>query len=167
MTSRLPIFTMPARITIRFVVPIGYREGDYAQLHGNGGSGAIDWETPLTESVYQLFPDGAGIYGFGEAPFGRHPFGFAYAMRTAGFGRAPFGRHPFGYGATVIHITSEVRLCGAYKFGLACYDAAGNVHTGSPQELEVPVHIAPPAPEGLSKGTYDKATDVLVLNSIS
>ena len=38
---------MSANITIEFAVPAGHEQGDYARLHGNGGSGGIDRESPL------------------------------------------------------------------------------------------------------------------------
>lgn len=153
---------MVAQITIRFVVPAGYRPGDYARLHGDGGSGEIDWDAPLDNFDSQLFADG-GICGFGLAPFGRHRFGRAHSDSSSGFGRLPFGRYPFGHGTSVLCFRAEVDYCGDYLFALACYDEAGNVHSGSPEELEVPVHIAPPAPTGLVKSSYDKTTDVLIL----
>ena len=35
---------MSALITIQFAVPVGYLPGDYAMLHGNSGSGNIDYD---------------------------------------------------------------------------------------------------------------------------
>ena len=155
---------MSALVTIEFVVPAGYREGDYARLHGNGGSGSIDWENPLNETIYDLFPSRSGIYGFGHAPWGHFRFGYAHSMRTLGFGHLPWGHFPWGHGSAVIHAEHQVDVCGEWKFGFACYDAAGNQHTGSPQEVDVSVHIAPPAPAGLKKNSYNKDTDVLILD---
>jgi hypothetical protein len=155
---------MSALITIQFAVPVGYLPGDYAMLHGNGGSGDINWDTPLSTKKYELFPNGAGIYGFGHAPFGHFPFGHAYSMRTAGFGHLPFGHFPFGYGTALIKAVVKVDECGAYKFAFACYDKLGNLHIGTPEELTVNVHVTPPQPDRLTKYSYDKDTDVLVLN---
>ena len=86
-------------------------------------------------------------------------------MLAPGFGYLPWGRFPWGHGAGQIEALHTVDYCGDYKFGLACYDDAGNVHEGSPQELEVTVHIAPPTPTGLTKNSYDKDTDILVLDA--
>ena len=61
---------MRALVTIQFIVGLGYLRGDYARLHGNGGSGDIDFNTPVNNEVYDLFPDNAGIYGWGHAPWG-------------------------------------------------------------------------------------------------
>jgi hypothetical protein len=49
--------------------------------------------------------------------------------------------------------------------GLACYDELGNLHEGSPEEITVHVHITPDAPDGLTKYSYNKTTDGLVLNA--
>ncbi len=156
---------MSALITIQFVVPVGYQEGDYARLHGNGGEGNIDWQNPLSEEKLALFPNGAGIFGFGRAPWGYFRWGHAHSMRAAGWGHLPWGRFPWGYGTAVVLAKHEVDSCGNYKFGLACYDKHGNVHQGTPEEVEVEVHLAPPAPTGLKKNSYDKNTDILVLDA--
>jgi len=150
-------------ITIDFVVPVGYQAGDYARLCTNGGSGDIDYDNPL-EAIYDLFPNGAGIYGWGHAPWGHFRWGHAHSMRTAGWGHLPWGRFPWGHGTAVITAQYRADCCGAYKFAFACYDTAGNVHAGTPEEVTVHVHIAPPAPVGLKLYSYNKTTDVLVLD---
>ena len=157
---------MSGLVTIDFIVPVGYRQGDYARLHGNGGDGSIDWSGPLAAEVYDLFPNGAGIYGFGFAPWGHFRWGHAHSMRTLGFGHLPWGRFPWGHGTGVVTATSEVERCGEYKFGFACYDELGNAHEGTPEEVTVDVHVTPDAPTGLAKVSYDKATDVLALDAV-
>jgi hypothetical protein len=156
---------MAAVITIQFVVPVGYDATDYARLHGTGGSGSIDWDTPLDNREYDLFPGGAGIYGWGLAPWGHSRWGHGHSMLTAGFGHQPFGHHPFGHGTGIVEAKVKVDYCGDYKFGFACYNQAGNIHEGSPQEIDVPIHIAPPRPTGLVKNSYVKETGVLVLDA--
>jgi hypothetical protein len=156
---------MSARITITWCVPIGFLPGEYAQFCGNKGSGAINYDVPLTASRYDLFPDGSGIYGWGLAPFGLHLFGFAFSSRAPGWGLALFGLHPFGYGTAIITILYDVTACGEYKFALKLFDRIGNANEGSPQEVEASIHIAPPAPTGLKKKSYDKDTDGLVLEA--
>jgi hypothetical protein len=155
---------MSAIITIKFAVPVGHQLGDFARLHGNGGEGDIDWVNPLNNKIYQLFPDGAGIFGWGHAPWGHHFWGHAFSMLTAGWGHLPWGRSPWGHGTAIITATHQVESCGTYKFGFACYDKLGNPHEGVPQEIEVVVHTAPPAPDGLKKNSYDKDTDILILD---
>ncbi len=156
---------MPATVTVQLVVPAGYAPGDYLQLHGDGGDGSIDWNTPVSNRSYDLFPGGAGIYGFGIAPFGRHRFGSSHSMSAPGFGRLPFGRFPFGHGTAVITARHRVLTCDTYKFAFAAYDAAGNQHTGTPGEVSVNVQIPPDAPTGLKKNSYNKTTDVLTLDA--
>jgi len=156
---------MSAIITVDFCVPAGYLPGDYVKLFGNGGSGAIDYETPVVPDRLALFPRGAGIYGFGLAPFGSFRFGRAHAMRTAGFGNLPFGRFPFGLGAVWVKAKCRVDCCGRYEFGFKVYDAAGNAGAADPEEAAADVHVAPPQPSGLAKVGYDKDTDILVLEA--
>jgi len=158
---------MRVLVTIQFIVGIGYQKGDYARLHGNGGSGAVDWNTPVNNDVYDLFPDNAGFYGFGHAPFGHFRFGHAHSINTRVFGHLPFGHFPFGSGATLIKATAEIQSgCGEFEFAFACYDKLGNLHTGTPEEATVTIHMTPAAPvTGLKKNSYNKTTDVLVLDA--
>ena len=156
---------MPALVTIEFVVPVGYEADDYANLHGNGGSGLIDWNNPLDDAIYELFPRGAGVFGWGHAPWGNFRWGKAHSAGPLGWGHLPWGHFPWGLGTAIIIVTHEVTSCGAYKFGLACYDKLGNVHQGSPEEVTVNIHITPSAPTALTKNSYNKATDVLILNA--
>jgi len=156
---------MSILITIEFVIPLGYDQGDYARLHGNGGEGNIDWNVSLTKEIFDLFPRGAGIYGWGRAPWGCFRWGHAHSIQTPGWGHLPWVRFPWGYGTSVIQARRKVHSCGDYKFGFACYERLGNLHEGTPEEAEVEVHIAPPAPTGLKKNSYNKDTDVLVLDA--
>ncbi len=156
---------MNAIVAISFVVGAGHQLGDYAKLFGDGGSGVIDWDSPLSDIKYPLFPAGAGVYGFGDGPFGDYPFGQAYCAKTLGFGYLPFGEYPFGESTAVIEAKHIVTECGVYKFAFGCYDSAGNVHVGSPEEAEIEVLIAPAGPiTGLKKNAYNKTTDVLTLD---
>lgn len=154
-----------ALITIDFVVPAGYAEGDYALLHGNGGSGDVDWDTELSAEQLSLFPGGAGVFGWGFAPWGHFRWGHGHSMGCAGWGHLPWGKFPWGHGTGVVETTYEASECGDYKFGLACYDSLGNAHEGTPEEVTVAVHVAPDSPVGLAKNSYDIDTDVLVLDA--
>ena len=156
---------MPAKITIQFVVPIGYLQGDYAKLCSNGGSGSIDWNDSVNNDIYELFPNGAGIYGWGHAPWGHFRWGHGHSMRTPGFGHLPWGHFPWGHGTALIMAIHRVTSCGEYKYGFALYDEYGNLHEGTPDEETLNIHIAPPAPTRLTKTSYDKETDILVLSA--
>lgn len=151
------------KITLQFVVPSGFRKGDYAKLFSDAGSGTIDYDTPVDNRLYQLFPAGAGVFGFGHAPFGRFRFGHAHAMRAVGFGHLPFGHFPFGLASAEITAVHQVAACGTYKYAFKVYDAAGNPQSGAPDEISVTVHTAPAKPAGLKKQSYNKTTDVLTL----
>jgi hypothetical protein len=157
---------LSTKITISFCVPTGHQPGDYARLHGDNGSGVIGWDAPLDNTVYDLFPNGSGIYGWGYAPWGEFPWGRPFSVRTSGWSYQPWGYSPWGYGAAVVVATYVVDSCGTYKFGFACYDSLGNLHEGVPEEISVIVHTAPPAPTGLKKISYDPDTDVLVLEAL-
>lgn len=154
---------MPALIEIKFCLPSGYREGDYAMLYSNGGEGEIDFDTPVIGDRFDLFPGRAGIFGFGHAPWGHFRWGYAHSMRTMGFGHLPWGHFPWGHGSIEVIAKVFVSACGDYKFAFGCFDAAGNFHEGTPAEVELEVHTAPDPPTGLKKGSYDKVTDVLTL----
>lgn len=156
---------MTVRIHLSFCVPVGHLPGDYAKLFSNAGSGNISWVTPLNNEIYNLFPQGAGIYGYGMTPYGQTPYGRPFAMRTAGYGQLPYGIHPYGLGTAVIEAVHKVDECGVYKFAFGCYDRLGNSHEGTPEEKAVEVHLAPPAPAGLKKVSYDNDTQILILEA--
>jgi len=123
-------------VSIKFAVPSGHLPGDYALLYANHGlADNVDWTSPASGIHYPLFPNNAGIYGYGHAPFGHFRFGHAHSLGTSGFGHLPFGHFPYGHGTAVITATTEVTECGEYKYGLA-----------------------------LKKNSYNKSTDVLILD---
>jgi len=148
-----------AIITLQFTVGLGYRPGDYAMLVGNGGSGEIDYDNPLTSERFELFPDGAGIYGWGHAPWGHFGWGHAWSINMPGW-----GHFPWGHGAVTIKARVTVFECGNYKLAFKCYDVQGNEHVGTPDVAEFAIHIAPDAPLGLKKHSYNKDTKVLVFD---
>ena len=132
---------MSARVTILWAVPAGYEPGDYAMLYGNGGDGDIDYDTPLTNEKYPLFPDNGGIFGFGMAPWGQFPWGMAWAARVPGFGQLPWGKFPWGLGTALLTIKYDVAVCGEYKFALKVFDKLGNPSSGTPEELEASFRV--------------------------
>lgn len=155
---------MKARVTLNFIVPAGYVPGDYAMLHVNDGEGDIDWDNPVSEEKQDLFPRGAGLYGYGHAPWGRFRWGHAHSMRCAGYGHLPYGKFPWGHGTAIVSFRHTVTECGYYRFGISLYDAAGNKHEGSPGEISLNIHIPPDAPAGLKKNYYNKTADELTLD---
>lgn len=156
---------MSALIILEHTVPCGYETGDYAQLFGNSGSEDIDWAIPLSSQKLSLFPGGAGIYGFGHAPWGHFRWGHAHSMRTPGWGHMPWGHFPWGHGTATIKATHKISECGQHKFAFGCFDEVGNQHTGTPEEVTIIAHIAPDSPTGLKKNSYNKTTGILTLDA--
>jgi hypothetical protein len=156
---------MSAKVTLQFCVPAGYQPGDYAQLFGNSGAGDIDYDTPLLRGrKIDLFPMGSGIYGCYESPCYESPCYMPFSTRTPGCYYEPCFYSPFGLGTALIEAEIIVETCGDYKFAFACFDSLDNPGEGDPQELLLTIHTAPPAPTGLVKNSYDKDTDVLILD---
>jgi len=156
---------MSATVTIDFLAPADAAPGDYAQLFSNGGDGAIDYDTPADAMRYDLAPNGARTLGFGEGPYGLMPFGDAVAAGLLGYGEGPYGVMPFGGGCLTVRIEHRVDRCGAYRCAVRTFDALGNPQPDPCEELPLPIHIAPPAPTARpTKVSYNRATDVLVLN---
>ncbi len=153
---------MGQRVTVKFVVPAGYSQGDYCVLYSNGGSGSVD--TQVSGIEHGLFARG-GIYGFGKTPFGKSRFGKGLSLGTVGFGKNPFGKGCFGHGSAEVSESVDITDCGSWLFSFYCYDEFGNIHTGTPEELAVIVHMAPDAPDGLTKTSYNKTTDILILSA--
>jgi len=155
---------MPANVTIRIGVPVGYTPGDVARLCGDGGSGTVDYDNPLPGHAMPLFPDGTGVYGCGYAPCGAAPCGGHWLVGTwPGCGRAPCGVDPCGTGGPILTAHTRVTACGTYKFGFRIEDQAGNANAGSPGEVAVAVHTAPLRPTRLTKNSYDPLTETLTL----
>ena len=156
---------MSAKVSILWVVPLGYDAGDYALLCGNDGAGDIDYDSPLSAQRYELFPDGAGIYTMYKTPSYQSPCYYPWATRASGCYYQPCYQSPCYYGTAVIEVEVEMTECGEYEFALKVFDSIGNANTGTPDELAATIHIAPDAPDiGLKKNSYDKATDILVLD---
>ena len=156
---------MSAEITITLAVPAGYSKGDYARLCGNGGSGEIDYDNPLTEEIVELFPNGAGIYGWYHTPWYQFSWNHGHAVNCPGWYHQSWNKFPWYYGTAQIEVEYTVEACGEYKFALKAFDSLGNPHTGDPEEESLSIHIAPAAPVGLKKISYDKATDILILDT--
>lgn len=155
---------MPARLSLSFVVPAGVTPGDRARLFANGGKGAIDWNTPVTNESIDLFANGAGLYGFGLAPWGRFAWGRALSIQTQGFGYLPWGFFSWGLGGVQITRLIEVADCGDWLAAFGLYDALGNASSLTPGSAAAAIHIQPAAPEGLKKDAYNPISGELTLS---
>jgi len=156
---------MSAKITILWAVPSGYQPGDYARLYGNGGSGDIDYDNPITNNTFQLYPNNGGLLGWYHLPWYHFPWYHGAASRCNGWYHLPWYHFPWYHGTTVLAIERTVEFCGNYKFAFKISDKLGNEDVGTPEILTATIHVAPPAPTGLKKGTYDKDADVLILEA--
>lgn len=155
---------MTTRVTIQFAAPATARPGDVVVLHSNAGvdGDPIDWETPHDATQHPLCPDRAGLYGYGHGSFGHSPFGRAGAQGTPGYGHGLFGHGAYGHGTTVVTASIAISGCGEFLFAFAAYDAAGNLHEGSPEELAVSIHQPPEPPLTAPRLTdYALATGVM------
>lgn len=141
-------------ITISFAVPFGYEPGDYVMLYSNNGNGDIDFDVPVSPQRYPLFPNGAGIHGWGYAPWGYFPWGYAQSRLCDGWGFLPWGYFPWGYGTALIHAKYFPISCGNYKFAFKAFDSLNNPQTGQSGIAQTEIHIAPPAVAGLKKLSY-------------
>jgi hypothetical protein len=157
---------MSAKITVIFPVRPGYSQGDYAMLYTNGGIGNVDYSEPIDDTAYELFPDGAGIFGYGFGAYGHFPYGRGDVRKTDGYGHLPYGYTPYGFAGVFIPAETIVESCGEYRFGFKVYDSVGNLQIGNQHDAVISVHIAPPQPTGLKKNNYNKDTHILVLNTI-
>ncbi|MFA5554905.1 MAG: hypothetical protein WCZ89_02315 [Phycisphaerae bacterium] len=140
-------------ITISFAVPFGYRPGDYAVLYSNAGDGDIDWDNPASEHL-PLFPNGAGIHGWGYAPWGYFSWGYAQSRLCEGWGYLPWGHFPWGYGTAVIFARYRAEQCGDYQFAFKLFDELGNPQSGDSGIAQAEVHIPPQPVTGLVKTSY-------------
>ncbi|MGH2271397.1 hypothetical protein ACQ9LF_06320 [Anaerohalosphaeraceae bacterium U12dextr] len=155
---------MPARLSLTFVVPSGILPGDRARLYANSGSGPIKWDTPYTNEWINLYPANSGIYGFGLAPWGRFAWGRALALGAQGFGLLPWGRFAWGLGGVVISRDIEVADCGDWLAAFQLFDALGNISSLTPGQVTAAIHIAPAAPDGLKKESYNPVSGELILS---
>lgn len=157
---------MSALIKVVFPVADGYSEGDYARLYSNGGSGEVDYSEPIESASFDLFPEGAGVHGWGHQRWYNFPWYHGDKRNLPGWYNMPWYHFPWYHGRVCIVAETEVQECGDYKFGFKLYDQLDNEQVGDQVEVDLAVHIAPPQPDRMTKESYDKDTDILVLNII-
>ena len=158
---------MSVQITIQFAAPPGYSIGDYVKLFSNGGSGDIDYNTPVNSLTYPLLTARSGYFGWRHLPWRHFPWHRGVATRCNGWRHLPWHHFPWRHGTLLI--TAKLIVdgpCGGYEFAFVAYDKLGNIHEGSPQEVAVTFHTHPPAPTGMKPISYSKATKVLVLEAL-
>jgi len=121
-----------------------YEEGDYAQLHSNNGSGAVDWTNAH---------DGRRIENIHDATL----------WTSYGWGHGTWGHFPWGAGQIEFDILCRVAVVGLWIWGLGTYDKLGNQHTGVPAEISYYVCLTPEVPSALKGTAYNAVTNTLTL----
>jgi len=153
-----------AKATIKWPVPAGYKPGDYAVLCANDGlGGAVDFNNQI--STHDLFRRGAGIYSVYRTPCYTTRCYKPSAQRTGGPYSTPCYKGCCGHTPNVIETTVDIAECGSWKYAFAVYDSLGNIYEGTAEEVAIEVHIEPDKPTGLKKVSYNKTTDILILEA--
>jgi len=157
---------MSVQVTVYFAAPPGYQVGDYVKLFSNGGSGDIDYDTPVSNARLPLLTARQGYFGWRHLPWRHFPWRRGVASRCSGWRHLPWRHFPWRHGTLLISakIIAE-GPCGQHKFAFVAYDKLGNPHEGSPQEVTVGFHSSPPAPTGLQAVSYNKNTKILTLEA--
>ena len=125
-----------------------YALGDYAHVCGDGGSGTIDYDNPLTDEPIELWPEPLRRWGFGTDAFGRGDFGYS-SNAAPGLGAGGFGFGPFGCDAELIRWRSEPLEDGQYLFAVRLFDRCGNADGGSILEKQIDIVGVPSQPTSL------------------
>ena len=143
----------PKNVSISFAVG-SYAPGDYVRLHGNSGSGSVDWTNPVDNKKTELFQNDSGYFGWGHIRWGHFRWGHGDARNVAGWGHLPWGNFAWGRGAAIVLVHQQIIDPGYWRFGFSAYDSAGNVHSGTPGETEEYVSLTPQQPSVLKKNNY-------------
>ncbi len=136
--------------------------GATVQLYSDGGSGEIDYNSPLNDSPMKVWPAWQDKAGFGMARFDTSDFGFD-GSAAVGFGKGVFARGYFGFDADVLEWTSPPLETGIYKFAAKVTDEEGSKSGASETGQLTVIPAARPA-EGMSIASFDKQENQLVLS---
>jgi hypothetical protein len=131
-------------------------------VYFDGGTGDIDYSTPLNQAPIPLWPYWKDKAGFGMARFGTGDFGHD-AAAAVGFGKGLFGRGQFGLDADAIGWISPALPLGAYRFGVKVADHQGNEGPATETTTMTIVPAARPA-AGLDIAIFNKQANELTLH---
>ena len=150
------------RVTITLLRSQNLPMGASAEIYFDNSTGQIDYNNPMSDTPIRIWPAWQDKAGLGMSRFSLSDFGWDSAA-AVGLGKGSFGYGQFGLDADTIEWTSPPLPSGTYKFGVKIRDASGRQSTGS--EIG-PVTVTPAArpAEGLSISSFDKQTNLLVLN---
>lgn len=157
-----PTPTCSGRVKIEFLRSQTLPVGGTAQIHSDGGTGCIDYETPLTRLPMCVWPSWQDKAGFGMSRFGASDFGYD-SPAAVGFGKGSSGRDHFGVDADTIEWTSPALNSGVYRFAARITDVVGN--TSNATETE-PITVTPAArpAEKASISSIDTQTRQIILS---
>jgi len=96
-----------------------------ANFYYDGGTGVVDYATPLNETPIPVWSCPQDKAGLGLAQFGLGDFGYD-AAAAVGHGKGVFGQGQFGLDADTIEWTSPALSLGAYRFGVKIVNSLGN-----------------------------------------
>ena len=149
------------RVRIRLLRRQSLPLGAEFVVYGDGGSGVIDYGTPLPGGSLPVWAGPLDKCGFGLAGFGAGDFGWD-GSTAVGFGIGAFGGGDFGLAADVLEWISGPLEAGDYRFGVVVRDARGLA--SAPMEAG-PVFVGPAATavEELSLLVFDAALNRLEL----
>jgi len=149
------------RVRIRLLRSQSLPVGATAVVYFDGGTGEIDYQTPVSNLPIRIWPGWQDKAGFGMSKFGISDFGYDSAA-AAGFGKGSFGNGQFGLDADTIEWVSPVLTAGVYKLAVKVLDDRGNASGGSETE---PITVTPAArpAEKVSISSFDKQTNQLAL----
>ncbi len=131
-----------------------------ARVYFNNGSGEIDYDNPLDNSLMRIWPAWQDKAGFGMSRFGLSDFGRDGAA-AVGFGKGCFGRGQFGLDADTLEWVSEPLPAGVYKFTVKVISKTGNESIRETGQVTVMPGARPV--EHLSVYSFDKQANQLVL----
>jgi hypothetical protein len=151
------------RVEINILREQNLPTGSSAQVYFDGGSGEIDYGSPINDLPVRIWPARQDKNGLGMSEFGLGEFGYDSAA-AIGFGKGNFGWGQFGLDADSIKWVSQPLERGTYKFAVKVVDENGNESVGS--EVDEVVVIPAPRPAGeVNVFSFDKQTNELVLEA--
>lgn len=140
----------------------GYAAGDRFEVFGDGGSGQIDYDHPLTDRPVPFWPEavprrGHLLDGHLELPHaeGTWPDGHLEGVHLLDDHGRP--------SAPVMFDTPEY-VFGAFTHGVRPVDRLGNVFGGEPSETTQTINSSPPRPFNFSLSAFDEATGQAVFS---
>jgi len=120
-----------------------YLDSNLEAFHvfGDGGTGTVDYASPLNEAPLPARPGGREPWGYGAGGFG-----------VGGYGQS----------AAVYEWTTDPLPAGVHTLAVAAVDAAGN-RLAAAAEVQVAVAPLPRPPENVRAAAYDPNTAVATL----